>query len=41
MIEKPRRTNKALIGEVERRMRAEGIDCVEAIGCQFGIDPLL
>lgn len=26
--------------EVERRMRAEGIDCVEAIQREFGVNPL-
>jgi hypothetical protein len=29
------------IREVELRMRAEGIDCVEAIQREFGVNPLL
>jgi glycosyltransferase involved in cell wall biosynthesis len=29
------------VREVERRMRAEGIDCVEAIRREFGVNPLL
>lgn len=28
------------VQEVEHRMRKEGIDCVEAIQCEFGINPL-
>ena len=28
------------VWEVERRMSAEGIDCAEAIRCEFGVSPL-
>ncbi len=29
------------VSEVERRMRADGIDCAEAIRLEFGVDPFI